>query len=134
MSVTTCLSCDNEACKEQVHREPMAYPSEWRLPDGWLSLIPGDTQLHRAWHFCSRICLLEWASEILFEEKGEAKKSKSPGGHWHKLNGTQKANVKTLEELILQGVIAHIERFYKQHPELQIGWEFQLEPYFRKEH
>jgi len=64
MSAFTGVKCDNPDCKEQVHRGPLleAYPQDWHLPDHWLSLIPGDTQLHRAYHFCSYLCLNEWAS------------------------------------------------------------------------
>ena len=62
MSVTTCVQCDAEPCSQQLHYDPMQRAHEWHLPDGWLSVIPGDTQLHSSWHFCSLPCLDEWLS------------------------------------------------------------------------
>jgi hypothetical protein len=63
MSVFTCVKCDNYECKEQLHRDLMHRPHEWHLPEKWLTVVPGDTQLNEAWHFCSLQCLSLWSAQ-----------------------------------------------------------------------
>ena len=62
MSVSNCVRCDFEACQEQLLFDPLLRAHERALPDNWLTVIPGDVQLHRAWHFCSYYCLDQWVS------------------------------------------------------------------------
>lgn len=73
MSTFTAVKCDGPDCKEQMQYDPLQgmRPQDWHLPDSWLTLIPGDTQLHRAWHFCSFSCLHEWTIKEPHTWKGK---------------------------------------------------------------
>jgi hypothetical protein len=63
MSVSHCIKCDRKECEAQLHYDPMMRPHEWHLPDRWLTVVRGDTQLHSAWHFCSLHCLGLWSAQ-----------------------------------------------------------------------
>lgn len=69
MSVTTCIKCDNKTCREQLHFDRMTHASEWHLPEHWMTLVVGDTQLHSALHFCSKTCLRLWTGDQLLGQE-----------------------------------------------------------------
>lgn len=78
MSKTFCISCDLEICRHQLHFDPMlSRPYDHHLPDEWITLVKGDPQINKAWHFCSYLCLSEWISlEREKERKAEIEKKK----------------------------------------------------------
>lgn len=124
MSVTKCVKCDFADCNSQLHFDPMLHPGEWHLPDVWLTLVQGDTQLHSAWHFCSRECLYQWL---------QSSDSLPLAGDWEKLTEEQRVVVKDLGDTIVRDMSVLTEDFHNQHPELKIEWGFHLEPHIRKD-
>lgn len=53
-------------------------------------------------------------------------------GQWEALTPAQRAAVQALRDQMTDALIAKIEAFYREHPDLRILWGFQLEPVLRE--
>lgn len=50
---------------------------------------------------------------------------------WEQLTKEQQADVDAVRDRMGRHLIAECEAFYKQHPELRLGWSFVCDAYLR---